>query len=103
MPAPLSAPPQAGGVRALHAWIVIILLALTLVVSSVGLVLQVMPVGMRGGANGANFVPNQSFPGGQSQDFEAPDGTTSSQGGLSQGPQGTQGSQGSQGQQGRIS
>ncbi|MDR1184472.1 MAG: hypothetical protein LBK67_06715 [Coriobacteriales bacterium] len=67
---------QAPAVRPLHIWIVIVLLVLILVVNSVGLVLQSMPISTRGG--GANFIPDQSFQGGQSQDFERPDtGVTS--------------------------
>jgi hypothetical protein len=63
-------------VKSLHVWIVIVLLALILVVSSVGLVLQIMPTSMRGG--GASFIPDQSFQGGQPQNFERPDtGVTS--------------------------
>jgi hypothetical protein len=96
----MSAAPQAGGVRALHAWIIIALLALILAVSSVGLALQSMPMSMGGirDGGGANFVPNQSFPGGQSQDFEAPGGGDATQGGTTQGGL----SQDSQGPQSRA-
>jgi hypothetical protein len=67
---------QASPVKSLHVWIVIVLLALILVVSSVGLVLQIMPTSVRGG--GANFIPDQSFQGGQPQNIERPDtGVTS--------------------------
>jgi hypothetical protein len=51
--------PSRPQIRPLHAWIIIALLALILATSAVGLVLQVVPTGMQGGAN---FVPNQSFP-----------------------------------------
>jgi hypothetical protein len=69
-------PQPASVVKSLHVWIVIVLLALILVVNSVGLVLQVMPTSMRGG--GASFIPDQSFQGGQPQNFERSDtGVTS--------------------------
>jgi hypothetical protein len=63
-------------IKPLHMWIIIVLLALILVVSSVGLVFQVMPTNIRGG--GANFIPDQSFQGGQSQGFERPENTDAS-------------------------
>jgi hypothetical protein len=61
------AAPQASSVKPLQVWIIIALLALILIVNSIGLVLQVMPTGARGG--GANFIPDQSFQGGQPQDL----------------------------------
>jgi hypothetical protein len=51
--------PSRPQIRPLHVWIIIALLALILATSAVGLVVQLVPTGMQGGAN---FVPNQSFP-----------------------------------------
>ncbi|MDR1358571.1 MAG: hypothetical protein LBJ48_04375 [Coriobacteriales bacterium] len=62
---------QASQLKPLHAWIVIVLLTLLLIVNSIGLVLQVLPTSMPGGS--INFVPNENFQGGLSQDFERPD------------------------------
>jgi hypothetical protein len=73
----MSKVPQAPLIKPLHVWIIIILLALILVVSSVGLVFQVMPTNMRAGG-GANFIPDQSFQGGQSQGFERPENADAS-------------------------
>jgi hypothetical protein len=68
--------PQTSPVKPLHAWIIIALLALTLIVNSIGLVLQVMPVNARAG--GANFIPDQSFQSGQPQSLDRPNISTTS-------------------------
>jgi hypothetical protein len=55
-------------IKLLHIWAIIVLLALILAVSVAGLVMQALPTSPR---TGANFVPNQSFPGGEEQDIES--------------------------------
>jgi hypothetical protein len=69
--------PPGPTVRPLQVWIIIALLTLILIVNAAALVMQALPMSSRG-AGGANFVPNQSFPGTQSQDAPTPaPGTTS--------------------------